>query len=119
MSVRCHVFVFYRDPLITTRPIYGNTVLGLMPFFHGFGLNVTLNSILNKEKVVVFKKFDEDVFLKTIQDFKISTVAIAPTLATFLAKSPKVKKYNLSCIEEIICGAAPMSKELENVLKKR
>ncbi|XP_018574802.1 4-coumarate--CoA ligase 1-like [Anoplophora glabripennis] len=93
--------------------------LGLMPFFHGFGLNVTLGALLNKDKVIVMKRFDEDIFLKSIQDYKIGTLSLAPPLAVFLEKSPKVLKYDLSCIEDIICGAAPLSKHTENAIRKR
>lgn len=108
-----------REPLYATGSNKGKCMLGLMPFFHGFGLNVLISSILNQETLVVFKQFDEDVFLKTIQDYKISTIALAPPLAVFLAKSPKVDKYDLHCVEEVICGAAPLSKETEDTLKKR
>ncbi|XP_056644474.1 uncharacterized protein LOC130450223 [Diorhabda sublineata] len=108
-----------REPLYTTGPTNGKYSLGLMPFFHGFGLNLLIAAILNKDTLVVFKQFDEDVFLKAIQDYKISSIAVAPPLAVFLAKSPKVDKYDLHCIEEVICGAAPLSKETENVLQKR
>ncbi|CAG9863045.1 unnamed protein product [Phyllotreta striolata] len=111
--------VHSREEKISSAPLVGNVSLGLMPFFHGFGLNVTLGSIVNREKVAVFQRFDEDIFLKTLQDYKISAIGVAPVLAAFLAKSPKVDKYDLSSLQEILCGAAPMSKELENALKKR
>lgn len=90
-----------------------------MPFFHGYGLNVGLNSIINGDLVVVLKGFDEDVFLKTIQDYKISTLTLAPPLAVFLAKSPKLDNYDLSSVEEAYCGAAPLSETTENAVRKR
>lgn len=93
--------------------------LGLMPFFHGYGLNLGLHCIINGVAVVILKGFDEDVFLETIQNFKIASLALAPPLAVFLAKSPKVEKYDLSCVKEAYCGAAPLSEETENALKKR
>lgn len=93
--------------------------VGLMPFFHGFGLNVTLAALLNKNTIIVLKRFDEDVFLKCIQDYKIGTLSLAPPLAVLLEKSPKVLKYDLSCVDDIICGAAPLSKHTEESIKQR
>lgn len=90
-----------------------------MPFFHGYGLNLGLHCIINGVLVIVLKGFDEDVFLETIQDFKIASLALAPPLAVFLAKTPKLEKYNLSCVEEAYCGAAPLGQEIEGALKKR
>ncbi|XP_072396743.1 luciferin 4-monooxygenase-like [Diabrotica undecimpunctata] len=100
-------------------PLHGHTTLALMPLFHGFGLNIMINGLANKEQLAVMKHFDEDIFLKTVQDYKISTLLIAPPLAVFLAKSPKVNKYDLRSVKEIIIGAAPLSKETESALHNR
>lgn len=93
--------------------------MGLMPFFHSFGNTVTTRSLLATKTVITFKRFDEDIYLKTIQDYKLTTLGIAPPIALFLAKSPKVTKYNLNSVTTILCGAAPMSKTLEGEVKKR
>ncbi|XP_050515863.1 uncharacterized protein LOC114340025 [Diabrotica virgifera virgifera] len=108
-----------RDKDFNIGPIHGHATLGLMPFFHGFGLNVGINGLANKEQLMVFKHFDEDIFLKAVQDYKISTLLVAPPLAVLLAKSPKVDKYDLRSVKEIISGAAPMSKETEGALRNR
>ncbi|XP_018576341.1 luciferin 4-monooxygenase-like [Anoplophora glabripennis] len=105
-----------RDP----RYSFNNaTALGLMPFFHGYGLNIGLTAIANGQKLVILKRFEEDTFLKSIQDYGIPLLIIVPPLAVFLEKSSKVSKYDLSCVEEIICGAAPLSKNTELALRTR
>lgn len=90
-----------------------------MPFFHGYGLNLGLNAIINGLTVVILRGFDENIFLQSIQDNKISVLALAPPLAVFLAKTPKLDKYDLSCVQNVNCGAAPLSQEIETTLKKR
>lgn len=37
----------------------------------------------------------------------------------FLAKHPLVDKYNLSSINSIYCGAAPLSEDVQNYVAKR
>lgn len=98
--------------------LYGKQ-LGLMPFFHGFGNLVTFSLLLNNQTVIILKRFEEDVFLKTIQDYKIQNLALAPPLLVFLAKSKKVDEYDLSCVKMVACGAAPLSKEVEDQVIKR
>lgn len=109
-------YLYFRDPRYKDED---GRILGLMPFFHGYGLNLGLHSIINGHLIVVLKGFDEDIFLETIQDFKISTLALAPPLAVFLAKTPKLENYDLSCVQDAYCGAAPLSRGTEDLLKKR
>lgn len=42
-----------------------------------------------------------------------------PQLLLFLAKSPRVAQFDLSSIKEVICGAAPVTPELEATVKAR
>ena len=41
-----------------------------------------------------------------------------PPIITFLAKHPSVKNYDLTSIDTIISGAAPLGKELTNAVRK-
>lgn len=44
---------------------------------------------------------------------------MVPPLMVFLAKHPLVDDYDLSSIRELLCGAAPLSKEVEDAVKAR
>lgn len=90
-----------------------------MPFFHAYGLFVGLGSIYKATRVVLIKKFEENLFLKTIEKYKITTLPLVPPLAVFLAKSPLVNRYDLSSVKDVGCGAAPLSKDTEEAVKKR
>ncbi|XP_074033582.1 luciferin 4-monooxygenase [Leptinotarsa decemlineata] len=105
-----------RDPAYLSKY---TRVLGLMPFFHSYGLIFGLTSIFNRHLTVMMDKFQEDFFLKSIQDYKIEVVRVTPPLAIFLSKTPKIQDYDLSSIAEIFCAAAPLSGETEVLLKER
>lgn len=90
-----------------------------MPFFHSYGLFFGLSSIFNHHITIIIDQYGEDFFLKTIQDYKISVVRITPPLAIFLAKTPKINKYDLSSVVELFSAAAPLSGDIEEALKKR
>ncbi|KAL9963216.1 hypothetical protein ACROYT_G032394 [Oculina patagonica] len=49
----------------------------------------------------------------------VTMAPIVPPIVLFLAKHPLVDKYDLSTVEEVTCGAAPMGKGLEEALIKR
>lgn len=60
----------------------------------------------------IMPKFDFPNFLQHIQDFKITSLNLAPPIAVLLAKSPLVSKYDLSSVRNVGCGAAPLSQEV-------
>lgn len=96
-----------------------NINLGWSPFFHVLGNMLAFNQLLKAHTVICFKRFDEDVFLKTIQDHRIKTLVLVPPIALLLAKSPKVDRYDLSSVISIIFGGAPLSKLVEEEVKTR
>lgn len=70
-------------------------------------------------ETVFLPKFEEHLFLNTIQKYKTNTAFLVPPLLVFLAKSPLVDKYDLSSLFVIGCGAAPLSKEISDAVKER
>ncbi|XP_052868111.1 uncharacterized protein LOC128274066 [Anopheles cruzii] len=93
--------------------------LGLLPFFHAYGYMVVLHSLMNQRKIVSLPKFEPTLFLSTIQKYRVTVASLAPPLLVFLAKHPLVDKYDLSSLLLIGCGAAPLSKEIEQAVLKR
>lgn len=87
-------------------------LLGLLPFFHGYGFSLVLGLTANGGKAIMMSEFDPLVFLSAIQTYKVAIVPLVPPIMVFLAKHPIVSKFDLSSIEEIICGAAPLSEEV-------
>uniref|UniRef100_A0A182JWZ3 Luciferin 4-monooxygenase n=1 Tax=Anopheles christyi TaxID=43041 RepID=A0A182JWZ3_9DIPT len=94
-------------------------VLGVIPWFHAFGCLTLINVICNKLKLVSLPKFEEGLFLSCIENYRCSFVFVVPPLMVFLAKHPLVDNYDLSSINTLLCGAAPLSRETEILVKKR
>lgn len=51
--------------------------------------------------------------------FQITYLQTVPPVALFLAKHPLVDKYNLSSLDIVTIGAAPLSKEVKDLVSKR
>ena len=51
--------------------------------------------------------------------FQCSTMALVPPLAVMLAKSSAVDSYDLSHVSTIVSASAPLSAEVEQLLKRK
>lgn len=69
--------------------------------------------------VVCMSRFDMEVFLKLVQEYKITFCHLVPPICLGLAKHPIVDKYDLSSIRAIVSGAAPLGSELQSLISKR
>ncbi|KAG1139420.1 hypothetical protein G6F37_009612 [Rhizopus arrhizus] len=95
-------------------------LLGFLPFFHIYGLNtLVLTAYYMVAPVVVMGRFDLELMCQLIEKYKVTTAAVVPPVAVLLAKSPVVTRYDLGSIRNLVCGAAPLSKEHIQSLHKR
>ena len=95
-------------------------ILAVLPFFHIYGMTVMMNQGLHKRATVVtMPRFDLVEFLRIISEYRVDRVYIAPPVAVALAKHPIVDSYDLSCIDIIFSGAAPLDAELGHAMGKR
>lgn len=94
--------------------------MGQLPWYHAFGICVFYTlSLIDNNRIIIIPRFTEEVFLSTIQTYKITTIYLVPPIMVILAKSPLVPKYDLSSLQAIWSGAAPLSKKLEMAVKER
>jgi len=94
--------------------------LGLLPFFHIYGMVLILNMGLYKGgTMVTIPRFELEQFLEIAQRYRLSYMSLVPPLVLALAKSPLVDNYDLSSLRMIGSGAAPLGGELEKAVSKR
>lgn len=97
-----------------------DAVMGLLPFFHIFGMMALMTSAMtNGAKLVTMPQFDPKVFLEVLVKHKVSRLQLVPPLINFLAMSPEVQPAMLSSINSILCGAAPVSTASAAMLKEK
>ena len=62
-----------------------DTFLGMLPFFHIYGQTVMLMAGLKSGcKTIIFKDFQPDVFLQTIQDHRVYFTAQTFTFSHYM-----------------------------------
>jgi len=86
-----------------------DTVLGVLPFFHIYGMVVIMNLSLHAgATVVTMPRFDLEQCLEILQNYRVTYAFVVPPIVLALAKSPLVEKYDLSRLRTIFSGAAPL-----------
>ena len=91
----------------------GERVLGVMPFYHIYGMTVIMNLALHAgATVVTMPKFELEAFLRVMQDYKVARAYVAPPIVVALAKHPLVDQFDLSSLTLVFSGAAPLDEGL-------
>ncbi|XP_065167584.1 uncharacterized protein [Atheta coriaria] len=105
------------DPRQTLSYVDDSVIV--VPFYHALGFMIGSSLIRKGQTLRYMPKFTEKEYLQSIQDYKIKYLMTVPPLVVLLAKSPTVSDYDISSVKELICGAAPLSSELEQLVKER
>lgn len=92
---------------------HNDVLLCVLPLFHIYGLVVVLNMGLHMgATIVTMPRFDFDQFMAMIEKYRVTMAHIVPPIVLKLAKDPSIVKYNLSSLNTIFSGAAPLGAEL-------
>ncbi|KAM3069130.1 hypothetical protein ACMFMG_010655 [Clarireedia jacksonii] len=65
------------------------------------------------------KAFVFPEFLRCIQEYKITDLAVAPPILVMLSKRPETKDYDISSLKYILSAAASLSRSLQNDVSSR
>ncbi len=106
------------------QPFHDVTVddvcLCTMPFFHAGGsMGYLIPCLCSGATIVIHRRFDETLFLQTIERERVSYTTLVPTMIARLLGNPDINKYDLSSLRTIRYTAAPISADmLKTAIKK-
>ncbi|KAJ0095625.1 hypothetical protein Patl1_16954 [Pistacia atlantica] len=98
------------------------TTLGLIPFFHIYGITgICCATLRNKGKVVMMNRFDLRTFLNALITQEITFAPIVPPIILALVKDPIVEEFDLTKLKlrAVMTAAAPLAPELLNAFEKK
>ncbi len=103
-----------------TGYVHGDSALAVLPFFHIYGMQVLMNSLLaDGVTVLTLPRFDMEQVLELIQKYKVTHFFAVPPIVLGLAKHPIVDKFNITSLKRIFSGAAPLGGDLAEEASKR
>jgi acyl-CoA synthetase (AMP-forming)/AMP-acid ligase II len=90
-----------------------DVLIGLLPFFHIYGLTFVLNLALRAgAAVVAMPRFEVSAFLGLIENYRVTRAPLVPPVVMALAQHPAVDEVDLSSLRTIVSGAAPLGAEI-------
>jgi long-chain acyl-CoA synthetase len=94
--------------------------VGILPLFHAFAMTCVMNwSLSVGAEMVLVPRFQPDALLRLIQKKKPTAFCAVPTLFTALSNTPGIDRYDLSSIQMIISGGAPLPMEVRQDFERR
>jgi 4-coumarate--CoA ligase len=94
--------------------------LGFLPLYHAYGQLWSITAAaINQTPCYYMRAFNYPKWLSHIQNHRVTHIQTAPPILVMLAKREETKDYDLSSLVNILCGAAPLSKELQNEVSER
>ena len=98
----------------------GDTTICVIPCYHMYGLHIVINLALRTgATAVTLRQFDLEKFLRALEKYKANVVPAVPPIVLALSASPLVERFDLSKLEALHCGAAPLSPEVANACGER
>ena len=84
----------------------GDSILAILPIFHGFGLGVCVNALfMGGGKSILVPQFTPEIVADLIKKKRPSLVVGVPTLFEALSANPVFQKTDLSCLKATFSGA--------------
>ena len=102
--------------IIATNPIFtvGDKMLSIMPMFHGFGLGVSIHSMLvNGGRCVLVPRFTPQTYAELLRKHKPNFIAGVPTLYEALLRLDGLDDLDLSCLKGMFSGGDSLPVELK------
>ncbi|HOM08038.1 MAG TPA: long-chain fatty acid--CoA ligase [Syntrophales bacterium] len=97
----------------------GEIMLGALPYFHVFGLSVSMNfSIYMGWAQILIPRPQPEPLLEAIRNFRPTFAPLVPTMYIGMLNHPDLKKTDMSCIKGAFSGSAPLPVEVIHNFEK-
>jgi acyl-CoA synthetase (AMP-forming)/AMP-acid ligase II len=83
-----------------------------VPMFHVAGVTPIMSSVWGGRTLVILPQFDPKLWLEAVQNERVTHSFVVPTMLKRIMEHPDFEKYDLSSLQLITYGAAPMPYEV-------
>ena len=94
--------------------------VGILPFYHIYGMTIILSMALYQGAMIVtMPKFEMEDFCALVEEHGIESAYLVPPIILGLTKHPAVDAHDLSSLDYITSGAAPLGKDVAQACADR
>ncbi|GAY51029.1 hypothetical protein CUMW_131130 [Citrus unshiu] len=90
-----------------------------LPMFHVFGFFMLVRAASKGETLVFMERFDFKKMLKAVENYRVTYMPVSPPLIVAFINSKLTDKYDLSSLQLLGCGGAPLGKEVTLKFKEK
>jgi len=90
-----------------------------VPYFHVYGFTFSLGAMVLSETVVIMERFSLGGMLRAAERFRATHITVVPVLVVAMTKDSVTDGYQLTSLEGIVCGGAPLRKETDVAFKAK
>jgi long-chain acyl-CoA synthetase len=89
--------------------------LCVVPIFHVLGMTAVMNwPICLASTMILVPRFEIKDFLKSVAKSRPTIAILVPTILTAMVNYPEISKYDISSINIVVSGSAPLPVEVMN-----
>ncbi|RLM61851.1 putative 4-coumarate--CoA ligase 5 [Panicum miliaceum] len=97
-----------------------DVVLCVLPMFHVYSLHsILLCGMRAGAALVIMKRFDTARMFELVERHGVTIAPLVPPIVVEMAQSDAIDRHDLSSVRMVISGAAPMGKELQDILRAK
>nr|XP_031826356.1 4-coumarate--CoA ligase 1-like [Nomia melanderi]XP_031826358.1 4-coumarate--CoA ligase 1-like [Nomia melanderi]XP_031826359.1 4-coumarate--CoA ligase 1-like [Nomia melanderi] len=97
----------------------GDRMLNFLPLFHGYSLSLVFMTMTTSATIYIMRRFNIDIVLQSIEKYRLTHLPLVPPVLVLFGKHPGLSKYDFSSVREILCGAAPLPKDIADEVTRR
>lgn len=95
------------------------TALSVLPWYHIYGQTIEVNTgAMVGEKAIIQSGYDPEDSMRLIEEHDCGLFLGVPTMFLMIANHPKFDEYDLSSLNWVISGAAPLPQEVVKKFKE-
>ena len=93
-------------------PDVEETNLVTVPLYHIAGLQASLAAIYGGRTMLIMRQFEAEEWMSLVQTHRADRAMLVPTMLKHVMEHPKFEEFDLSSLDVITYGAAPMPLEV-------
>jgi fatty-acyl-CoA synthase len=82
------------------------------PLYHSSGSGFAGIAHMLGNPLVIVERFSPEAFCRHVQEHKVTTTAVVPTMLHQIAEWPGARDYDLSSLRVVVCTGAPLREEV-------
>ncbi len=96
----------------------GQRSMMVLPMSHVYGILIMNLGAVSGGVSTMLRKYTVEGALQTIQDFQVERCSLVPTMMVGMINHPEREKYDVSSLQRVTGGSAPLTEEVRRSFEK-